>query len=238
MLTPIPDIPRPDCAAASRLLPAGRPRGTRPAHPPENPVVARTALCHHPGMLVREMTAADIDAVAELRVRAWQYAYTDLLPRPFLDAMSVEDDADRRRETFAEHARTGTVSHLVTESPEGTVTGWAALGPYRSEGAHTNAGHRASECAELYAIYVHPRLLGTGLGRALMASSLERAAQQGFTRVRLWVLEGNARARRYYERAGFAPDGAADTYDVDGDGTLVPIVRYARRVPFTDSGSA
>jgi len=29
----------------------------------------------------------------------------------------------------------------------------------------------------------------------------------GFTAVVLWVLETNARARRFYEVAGFAPDG-------------------------------
>jgi GNAT superfamily N-acetyltransferase len=186
-------------------------------------------------MPVREMTAEDIDAVAELRVRAWQSAYEDLLPRPFLDAMSVEEDAARRREMFAK--ADATVVNLVTESADGTATGWAALGPNRPGGAHTSAEHRPTECAELYAIYVLPGLVGTGLGRALMDSCLERAAQRGFVRVLLWVIEGNTRARRFYERAGFAPDGREDTYEMDGQGTHIPIVRYQRRLPLRDSGS-
>lgn len=205
-------------------------------------------------MPVREMTAADIDAVARVRVRAWQHAYVDLLPRDFLDAMSVEEDAARRRESFATAAAMDDppVTHLVTESPEGTVTGWAAIGPYRPEGAHTAPAPRATGDAELYAIYVLPELLGTGLGRDLTSSCLERAAQRGFTRVLLWVVEGNTRARRFYERGGFTPDGTEDTYDIDGQGTHIPIVRYALRLPlpiptststsqpqpFKDSGSA
>ncbi|WP_246530680.1 GNAT family N-acetyltransferase [Streptomyces bathyalis] len=192
-------------------------------------------------MPVREMTADDIDAVAELRVCAWQHAYADLLPRPFLDAMSVEEDAARRREMFAQAATLtrNPVTNLVTESAEGAVTGWAAFGPNRPGGAHTSAprAETATEEAELYAIYVRPDLLGTGLGRDLAGACLEGAARQGFTRVVLWVIEGNARARRFYERAGFTPDGGEDTYDIDGQGTHIPIVRYGRPLTVTDSCS-
>ena len=92
-------------------------------------------------MPVREMTTDDIDAVAELRVRAWQHAYADLLPRPFLEGLSVEEDAARRREMFAQAAALdrNPVTNLVTESADGEVTGWAAFGPNRPGGAHTSA---------------------------------------------------------------------------------------------------
>ncbi|HWM40378.1 MAG TPA: GNAT family N-acetyltransferase [Streptomyces sp.] len=173
-------------------------------------------------MRVRRMTAADIEAVSELRVRAWQFAYADLMPRSYLASMSVAEDAARRREMFA--AGPGTVTNLLTEADGGRITGWAALGPYRPEGPH---GHgRPHEDAELYALYVRPELIGTGVGRALMSTCLERAAAQDFPRLLLWVIRANARARRFYEHAGFALDGAQDTHDVEG--TRVPLVRYAR----------
>lgn len=197
-------------------------------------------------MPVREMTAADIDAVAALRVRAWQHAYARLLPRAFLDAMSVEEDAARRREGFARAAAMDDppVTSIVTQDAGGTVTGWAAFGPDRPGGAHTSPAPSATGDAELYAIYVLPGLLGTGLGRTLLSSCLERAAARGFTRVLLWVVEGNARARRFYESAGFVTDGTEDTYDLDGLGTRIPIVRYALTLPppppppLTGSGSS
>ena len=44
----------------------------------------------------------------------------------------------------------------------------------------------------------------------------------------LWVVEGNARARRFYEREGWAPDGAAKEDEFGGQ--VVREVRYRRRL--------
>jgi GNAT superfamily N-acetyltransferase len=64
--------------------------------------------------------------------------------------------------------------------------------------------------AELYALYVRPAWWSTGTGRALMDRVLARSAAAGYSAVTLWVLRDNERARRFYERAGFAPDGATN----------------------------
>jgi ribosomal protein S18 acetylase RimI-like enzyme len=162
------------------------------------------------------MTEADIDTVATIRVRGWQAAYAGIVPPAHLDAMSVEEDAARRRGFFARS--TGRVENLVAVDGD-TVTGWAAHGPYRGDDATPTDG-------ELYALYVRPGLIGTGIGRALTDAALASAAARGFTRMRLWVLADNARARRFYEQAGFAPDGASQEEEYDG--TLLTEVRYAR----------
>ena len=44
----------------------------------------------------------------------------------------------------------------------------------------------------------------------------------------LWVLPGNARARRFYEVVGWATDGAHRT--IEALGIVVPEVRYRRRL--------
>lgn len=169
------------------------------------------------------MTENDIEAVSTVRVRGWQFAYAGLMPQSHLDAMSVEEDAARRRETFARSR--GRAVNLVAEvagtEGEGQVVGWASFGPCRDDDADPGD-------AELYALYVHPEQLSTGTGRSLMEAVLEGAASLGHAVLRLWVLEHNARARRFYERAGFVPDGAEEPYEVDG--TPVPEVRYARRL--------
>ncbi|WP_431041502.1 N-acetyltransferase family protein [Streptomyces sp. P1-3] len=166
-------------------------------------------------MRVREMTEADIDAVAAVRVRGWQAAYTGLMPQAHLDALSVAEDAARRREFFSRGL--GDVVNLVAETADGGVAGWACFGPYRERDL-------PSGDAELYALYARPELVGTGVGRALLGETLARVTERGFPRLRLWVLKGNARARRFYERAGFTPDGGEESYDVDG--AAVPELRY------------
>ncbi|MFG2889031.1 GNAT family N-acetyltransferase [Streptomyces sp. NPDC048248] len=171
------------------------------------------------------MTEADIDAVSALRVRGWQAAYRGLMPQAYLDAMSVAADAERRRSWFGR--RPPKMSDLVAER-DGEVVGWACVGPARDpdiappEGALTGG----EPPGELLTLYVMPALIGTGVGRALLAAAMGRARAAGFGTLYLWVVRGNARARRFYERAGFVPDGSEEAYEVGG--RSVPELRYRR----------
>jgi GNAT superfamily N-acetyltransferase len=94
-----------------------------------------------------------------------------------------------------------------------------AFGPYRSADVPDGS-------AELYALYVRPDRIGTGVGRALMSTALTRTRSLGVRHLLLWVLAENDRARRFYARSGFAPDGAVTVDDCEG----VPLkeMRYAR----------
>ncbi|WP_328666962.1 GNAT family N-acetyltransferase [Streptomyces sp. NBC_00322] len=166
---------------------------------------------------VRDMTLDDVEAVATIRVRGWQFAYDGLMPASYLDAMSVEEDAARRREFLKDGS---VVTNLVAER-DGEVVGWGCFGPSRDEG-------RPAGLCELYAIYVLPDRVSTGVGRALMDELTGRAEADGFERMLLWVLKENDRARRFYGKAGFAPDGAEEPFEVEG--VKVPEVRYARRL--------
>jgi GNAT superfamily N-acetyltransferase len=163
------------------------------------------------------MMLADCDRVAEIRVGGWRSAYRGLIPQSYLAGLSVEEDAERRRTYLSQGD--GSVVNLVAEDAGGELLGWACHGPYRE-------GEVRTEDAELYAIYVHPRHVGQGAGRALLTESVARCSAAGHGRLLLWVLKENGRARRFYERAGFRADGAEEPFEVDG--VAVPEVRYAR----------
>lgn len=175
------------------------------------------------------MTEADIDAVAAVRVRGWQAAYRGLIPQPHLDAMSVAADAERRRSWFGR--RSPQMSDQVAER-DGEVVGWACVGPARDPDIAPDPDELPAPrptAGELYALYVQPGLIGTGVGRALMTAATARARATGFHPLYLWVLRDNTHARRFYERAGFVPDGAEEAYEVAG--SSVPEVRYWRPLP-------
>jgi GNAT superfamily N-acetyltransferase len=167
---------------------------------------------------IRPMALADCDRVSEIRVLGWQFAYRGLMPQPFLDGLSARADAERRRVRFARGD--GSVVNLVATRGDELI-GWAAFGPYRDSELRTRE-------AELYAIYLDPHHVSTGAGRALMQEALRQCAALGHDRVLLWVVRGNARARRFYERAGFRADGAEEPYEVEG--VWVPEVRYVREL--------
>ncbi|WP_251059512.1 MULTISPECIES: GNAT family N-acetyltransferase [unclassified Streptomyces] len=173
-----------------------------------------TTASPEPRVVVRDMAETDIEAVSAVRIRGWQHAYAGLMPQSYLDGLDIAADAARRRELFADTS--SGMTHLVAEAADGAVVGWACFGPSQDKDVPDGEG-------ELYALYARPDLIGSGIGRALMGEVLSRAASCG---LRLWVLEGNDRARRFYERAGFRPDGAACADDVAG--SAVPEVRYHR----------
>lgn len=164
--------------------------------------------------VVRRMTAADCERVAEIRVQGWRDAYRGLIPRSYLDALSVERDAERHRTRVA-RGDAHRVDLVAEEA--GRVVGWACHGPYRD-------GEVRTEDAELYALYVAPGHQGRGAGRALLTEAVRRCAADGRPRMFLWVLKGNTQARRFYERAGFRADGAEEPFEADG--VTVPEVRY------------
>ena len=59
----------------------------------------------------------------------------------------------------------------------------------------------------LQGLYVVPERWGSGLGGELHDRALELVRDLGSRRCRLWVLEDNARARRFYERRGWQENG-------------------------------
>ena len=111
------------------------------------------------------------------------------------------------------------------------IIGYASFGPERGvDGAPLpeRAGRDGSprpRCAELYALYVTPAWWSTGTGRDLMCRVLDETQAGGYPRIVLWVLEQNARARRFYERSGFRLDGRSFVPDWLGG---VTEVCYAR----------
>jgi ribosomal protein S18 acetylase RimI-like enzyme len=171
-------------------------------------------------VLIRPAVVQDAAGIAEVHVRSWQAAYRGLMPQDYLDGL---DPADRLPRWQLQLSDPGTVGHevLVAESDRG-ICGFSSYGPTRDE------DQDASRVGEIRALYLAPGTFGTGVGRLLMAASVERLDRAGYAFVTLWVLDSNARARRFYEIAGFRADGAAMADDRAG--FRLEEVRYRRRL--------
>lgn len=146
---------------------------------------------------VRPARAEDAEAIAAVHVASWREAYRGMLPETFLDGLSRLGKEALAREAILHPEGPG--HRLVVLDRGGRILGFAATGPGR-DGA-----------AELFAIYLHPSVWSRGLGRTLLAAAVADLARGGFTRVTLWVLERNARARTFYDALGWRPTGALRT---------------------------
>jgi GNAT superfamily N-acetyltransferase len=68
----------------------------------------------------------------------------------------------------------------------------------------------------LMAMWVHPKIRGSGGGDQLVTAVIAWAQSEGAKMVRLKVIQGNDRARRLYERMGFCPTGHEELRERDG----------------------
>jgi len=165
------------------------------------------------GVIVRRATPADAPAIAQVHVASWQSAYHGFFPPSVLDHLSVAD----RQALWGPRLASGSHSIWVSAEGEG-VTGFISACPSR------DADLPPPATAEIAALYVDPSAWGTGCGRVLCEAAFAHMRLTAAETVTVWVLAGNAHARHFYERLGFASDDTRK--DITLFNVTLPEVRY------------
>ncbi|GAB1689498.1 N-acetyltransferase family protein [Krasilnikovia sp. M28-CT-15] len=159
-------------------------------------------------VLLRPAADGDLPAVGALHFHSRRSAYAGL----FSPAALEHGSPAALGEWWAERWRWERETHRLTVADaDGELVGFTYLGPTTDPGV-----------TELYAIHVAPLWVGRGVGRLLMRDALAHLGERAV----LWVLEGNTRARRFYEHGGWVPDGA--TRDQPMGPETAPQLRYSR----------
>jgi L-amino acid N-acyltransferase YncA len=164
---------------------------------------------------IRPAAPEDARAIARVHVASWRWAYRGIVAETALEGLSVDAREAMWRSWFDSHE---VRASLLVAVDRGTVVGFAGGGEPRDEDA-------TSDTAEVRTIYLLETAAGSGLGRALLAALMDALRADGYQRAMLWVLEGNTRTLRFYEAAGWRPDGAREGYEIGG--ASYPVVRYA-----------
>ena len=153
------------------------------------PAVISVLREEHMSIIIKKMeTDEEIRGKAFVHWRSWHEAYPELVSSDYLDRMTLE-----KCETLAFRWK----DNILVAKDNGKVVGFVGYG---------NRGTEASDTGEIFALYVLSDYYGTGLGLRLMEEGMRRLVQ--YKRICLWVLKDNRRAIRFYEKCGFAPDGA------------------------------
>jgi GNAT superfamily N-acetyltransferase len=157
-----------------------------------------------PVVVVRPAVPADARSIATVHVDAWRVAYAHIFKPGYFDqerlSLDHREDMWRNEITALEPGRGVDVAEAGDE-----IVAFCAFGPARDEDI--------PGLGEIYAVYVAPTHWSRGAGRALMETAGLTLLGQGFSEAVLWVLEENAQARSFYERSGWAPEGATKTYE-------------------------
>jgi len=143
--------------------------------------------------VIREASAADVPALADLARRTWLDAFGDSLSPE--DAEAAADET-RSEERF--RCALGERTILVAEEDD-ALAGYAEL-----------------DDEWLHRLYVETALQGRGIGSTLLKAALAHPRLAAAPRVFLQVWEKNPRAIRLYERYGFRRFGTT-SFELAGE---------------------
>ena len=88
------------------------------------------------------------------------------------------------------------VGEIICLLHRNTVIGFVGYG---------DRGEESPNAGEIFALYILSEYYGTGVGLKLMQAGLKELS--AYLEVYLWVLKGNKRAIRFYEKCGFVATG-------------------------------
>ena len=147
----------------------------------------------------------DAGAVAEIWRLGWRDGHLGHVPRELVDARPDESFLARSE------ARVGEMTVAVVD---GDTAGFVLVVDDEVEQVYVSAAHR-----------------GTGVAATLLAEAERQVRANGHAKAWLAVVAGNARARAFYERAGWEDEGPFD-YETatEGGPIAVPCHRYTKDV--------
>ncbi|WP_120006454.1 GNAT family N-acetyltransferase [Nesterenkonia muleiensis] len=140
---------------------------------------------------IRHPRMDEAKELACVHVKAWEQAYSGILPEAFWNEQAYERRIESWRQMLADPAHRARTR--VTEA-DGEVVGIAQIGPPRED--DIDVDH------ELYMIYLLAAHHGSGAAAEMLTELLNDKAAS------LWVFKDNPRAVRFYRKHGFEPDGA------------------------------
>lgn len=138
---------------------------------------------------IREATQGDCNGIGKVYCDSWKAAYQNILPQNYLNSLTVTNCTPDKV----------SVDDIVLLKQE-RVVGICHI---------SEARNRDNKVwGEIVSIYLLPEIWGSGIiGSELFQSALKKLKQRGFKNICLWVLKDNIRARKFYEKNGFAVSG-------------------------------
>lgn len=124
--------------------------------------------------------------ISKIYESSWKYTYKNIIPQNYLNSIPTGQWANSIN-------KIGMNNLVLIE--HGSLIGTASFCKSRWE--------KYSEYGEIVSIYFLPDYIGKGYGRLLLNKCIKELKQCGFSKVLLWVLEDNHRARKFYEKNGF-----------------------------------
>lgn len=159
----------------------------------------------HAGVRLRPAAPTDSHQVATIWFEGWRDGHLDHVPAALVAVRTSESFELRAAERIGD---------TVVATVDGAVAGFVMVVGDEVEQVYVSRDHR-----------------GTAVAAELLAEAERLVARNGHQHAWLAVVAGNARARRFYQRNGWADQGLFDYPAASAAGPIpVPAHRYVKRV--------
>jgi GNAT superfamily N-acetyltransferase len=156
-----------------------------------------------PHVTLRTARAEDAGAIAEIWHLGWQDGHLGFVPQELVDVRTEASFRARAEER---------ISDTTVATVDGAAVGFVMVVDDEVEQVYVAAPYR-----------------GTGVAKVLIGEAERQVRANGHRKAWLAVVAGNARARAFYERAGWVDEGPFDYAAAAEDGAIaVPCRRYTK----------
>ena len=163
---------------------------------------------------IRTATLADLEPLASIHEASARDAYRHVFPP------AAEFPREAARAEIGLHLRDA-AKRTTLASKDGAGVGLIVAGPASDRPPTLSDG----TVGQISLLHVHPEARDRGIGTQLLNDALAWLEAAGHSHSVLWVLVSNDRARRFYERRGWADDGARR---IERHAIPIEIMRYGR----------
>lgn len=169
--------------------------------------------------MIRLANPNDAMRISEIIIYGWRIAYADIINDKFLyKNMSVV----KRYNTIVEILKSEH-NYYVYEDDE-IVKAVFLIGESREE--EDNKYDEINTTLELIAFYVEPVYKNLGIGSMIIKECEKIAKSKNKKEIKLWVLEENKIARKFYEKHGFKSSNSSKRLEQLG----VNEIRYIKKL--------
>lgn len=158
--------------------------------------------------IVPMVTDDDRNGKGYVHWKSWHETYTGLIDPAYMEKLTLEKCVDMAHRW---------PDNILVAKDGDNVVGFVGYGK--------SSDDTLVDCGEVFAIYVLTDYHGQKIGYDLMNAAFEKLAD--YKKIAVWVLKGNDRAIKFYERYGFRFDGTEKEIKLGTSNTEVRMV-YTR----------
>lgn len=143
---------------------------------------------------LRRATLEDAEAIAAIRIEGWRSTYRGMIPDSYLDDMDMNENVLHWRTILqALPSKEDALCVFVAVSDD-EIVGFVS--------AMKLAEPKLGKEGEINAIYIRPHWQRCGIGKRMMHKAARSLQAMGCQTCVIWVIDGNAQARNFYEELG------------------------------------